>query len=135
MRKDITLKIDIEVNTDKHLIRSNVPNSYNAVGYIDIKVSLGNIRINVPIKTLWGIIKNLNMQDEFRKDTTKHISKLKKDLEIKSKDKILAKKDCFSAVTFSYYETGCHFCVVVGSKEGLDNIEEYWNKFLDKEWR
>ena len=52
----------IEVNDDKHLIRSNVPNSHNAVGYIDIKVSLGNIRINVPIKTLWGIIKNLNIK-------------------------------------------------------------------------
>ena len=86
------------------------------------------------IGTPWVVIADMTAND-YIKDTTKHISKLKKDLEIKSKDKILAKKDCFSAVTFSYYETGCHFCVVVGSKEGLDNIEEYWNKFLDKEWR
>lgn len=135
MQKDITLKINIEVNDDKRLIHSNIKNSYSVVGYIDIKVYLGNILINVPIKTLWSIIKKLNMQDEFRETTTKHISKLKKELEIKSKGKILAKRDCFSAVTFSYYETGCHFCIVVGSDEGLNNIEEYWNKFLDKEWR
>lgn len=135
MQKDITLKIDIEVNDDKHLIHTVHNNTYNAVGYIDVKVSLGSTQLDLPIKILWNILKSQNMQDEFREITTRCISGLKEALKAKSEGKVLSKKDYFSEVTFSYYETGGHFCVVVGSEKGLETMEEYWNKFLDKEWR
>lgn len=133
MQKDITLKIDIKVNDNKHLLRV-IDDAYKVAGYIDVKVSLGNTQLNLPIKTLWSILKSQNMQNEFREATTRCISELKEDLRAKSKDKILYKKKYSSEVAFSYFEIGGHFCVDVSSNEGLENMEDYWNKFLDKEW-
>ena len=58
----------------------------------------------------------MKIQIDIREITTRYMSELKEVLK-------------------AYYATEEHFCVVVGSNKALENMEEYWNKFLDKEWR
>lgn len=136
-RKTIDLEINTKVNNDKRLIHNVGRNNYRAVGYIDVDVYFGDTKVDLSLKSLWDILHSQELLEDFRHYTLKCIEELKEDFSKRCDGKVLERDteyyDYLKDVCIDYYESG-YFCIVVCAKNGLDNMEEYWNKFLDEEW-
>lgn len=134
-QKKINLTIDIKLSNSYPLIHNVGKNTYNAIGYIKANVYLEDIKIDLPIKSLWSIVNNQNLLEVFRKTTNEHIETLRKCFLEKCEGKVLVNDDYYRDVNISYDEKDNTFCIIVCTKEGILDMERAWNSYLDNEWK
>ena len=134
---NLSFKVDIKLNKDRHLVHNVAYNTYYAVGYVDIDIYFNDTKVALVEEGLWNILLSHDLLEQFSNEVLSIITALKQDFELRCDGKTLerdTKKYTYTKdVCIDYTITGknhSHFLIIVSAKDGIENMENYWHKYL-----